>query len=177
MLVARSSLECHLFIELHPCECGEARLETTHRLESWDVGLVAIYEGTCPRCRRARQFEFELDPELVPANKFGGSAPSMIVDAGQYLAVADDAARRVPAELASLDDDTRAQARWWIGRAVSALEEVLKFVPEGGDAVPEETLFTYQGREVYAAEPGRFRKARLDAVLAAYRELGASLGA
>ena len=170
MLVARSSPECHLYIELHPCACGERRLETKHELVSRAEGLVAAYEGTCPGCKKVRTFDFVLDPEIPPGDKFGGTRVSRLIDAGQYLAVADEAARRVPGNAAALDEPKRRQARWWMNRAVNALEEVLKFIPSDADQVPASALFTAAGKEVYLAEPGRFRRPRLEAVLGAYRD-------
>ena len=169
-MISRSSPECHLYIELHPCSCGERRLETKHKLVSREDGLVAAYEGTCPGCATLRTFDFVLDPEIPPGDKFGGSRPSQLIDAGQYLAVADDAARRVPGNAAKLDDAKRGEARWWMNRAVNALEEVLKFIPPDADAVPASALFTAPGKETYLAEPGRFRMSRLEAVLGAYRD-------
>ena len=171
MMIARSSAECRLYIELHGCACGESRLEVGHHLVSLAVGLGAIYEGACPRCGTARRFEFGLDPEIPPGDKFGGERPSSLLDAGEYLTVADDAARRVPADLTGLDDTQRRTASWWLNRAVNALEEVVKAVPPGADAVPESALFSELGKQTYAREPGRFRKRRLDAVLEVYREL------
>lgn len=144
-------------MELHPCACGEARAPTEHRLESADAGLVAVYDGTCVRCKRPRSFEFALHPELVPANKFGGAQPSTLIDAGQFLAAADVAAKTRPARRISLE------------RAVGAIEEVLKFIPPGAERVPEDAFFSEAGRAVLAREPGRFARARLEAVLATYR--------
>jgi hypothetical protein len=175
VLIARSSPECHLYIELHPCACGERAGLDTHRLESGTDGLVAVYEGTCPGCRTHRRFDFALDPELPPGGKFGGRSLSQVIDAGQYLAVADAAARSVPADTSQLDTDARAHARATLARAIAALEEVVKFIPAGADRVPPDALFTPAGRAVYDAEPGRFRKLRLDAVLGAYRELLAKM--
>jgi hypothetical protein len=176
VLIARSSPECHLYIELHPCACGETQLETKHVLQSSGDDLVAVYQGVCPRCSTARRFDLVLDPEIPPGDKFGGAAPSKLIDAGQYLAVADEAAKRVPGDAARLDEAERRAARWWMNRAVNALEEVLKFVPPGSDAVPSDALFTGAGKEVYLKEPGRFRKPRLEAVLGVYRDSLAKLG-
>lgn len=177
MEIARSSAECHLYIELHPCACGDTRGPTEHRLESRDDGLVAVYAGPCPRCGTARRFELSLDPEIVPGGTFGGARPSQIIDAGQYLAVADAAARAVPSSTSGLDDRARQQARAQMRRAVAALEEVLKFVPPGADHVASEALFSTSGKALYRAEPGRFRKSRLEAVLRAYREAESKLAA
>ena len=146
-------------MELHPCACGESRGPREHRLVSGDDGLVAIYEGPCPRCGTARTFEFALDPEIVRADKFGGARPSTIIDPGQFLAAADASAKVNPPERAHLE------------RAVAAMEEVIKFVPPGGDRVPEDAFFTDEGRAAYAREPGRFRKVRLEAVLGVYRDI------
>jgi hypothetical protein len=176
VLIARSSPECHLYIELHPCACGETQLETKHVLQSSGDDLVAVYQGVCPSCSTARRFDLVLDPEIPPGDKFGGPRPSTLIDAGQYLAVADDASKRVPGDTANLTDTERRAARWWMNRAVNALEEVLKFVPPAGDAVPSAALFTSAGKEVYLKEPGRFRKRRLEAVLGVYRDLLAKLG-
>lgn len=171
MLVARSSPECHLYIELHPCTCGERVLDASHRLVSTDAGLGAVYEGICPRCGTQRRFDFVLDPEIPPGDRFGGARASSIIDPGEFLAVADDAAKRVPADLSRLDETQREAARWWLTRAVNALEEVIKAVPTTADAVPETAMFSELGKAMYAREPGRFRKLRLEAVLEAYRGL------
>jgi hypothetical protein len=116
-----------------------------------------------------RRFEFALDPEIPPAHKFGGSKCSEILDAGQFLAVADTAARMVACDANRLDGIGRVRARTLLLRAVAALEEVLKFVPPGGDRVPVESLRSAAGRELYMAEPGRFRKSRLEVVLGVYQ--------
>jgi hypothetical protein len=170
MLISRSSPECHLYIELHPCTCGERRGPTKHKLVSSDEGLVAVYEGPCPKCGTPRRFDFLLDPEIPPGTKLGGDKPSRIIDAGEFLAVADDAARSVPADTSALDDAGKQRARILMQRAVDALEEVLKFVPAGADRVPADALFTGSGKEVYLREPGRFRAVRLQAVLGVYRD-------
>ena len=56
-LQARSSLECRLYIEMHPHGCGDARSNLDHELVSGDDGLVAVYAGDCPGCGRAGRFE------------------------------------------------------------------------------------------------------------------------
>ena len=45
--------------------------------------------------------------------------------------------------------------------ARAAVDEVVKFVPAGQDAVPEDEFWTPEGRAVRDAEPGRFRLERL----------------
>ena len=156
MLYARSSPECHLYMRLHPCVCGEARLAGEHRVELRGGNLVAVYDGPCARCGAPRDFAFVLDPEIPPGGAYGGAGRSAIIDPGEFIAVADEAARRN-----DLDG------------AIAALEEVLKFVPDGADRVPVEAFRRDGGLAAYEAEPGRFRRIRLEAVLATYRELRA----
>src|ERR1044071_6281505 len=95
-LIARSAAECHLYIELHPCSCGEAFEPGRHRLESRDDRLIAVYGMSCRRCATARRFEFVMGEEIAPLGSFGGSKPSQIIDAGEFLAVAESSAREVP---------------------------------------------------------------------------------
>jgi hypothetical protein len=175
MLIARSSAECRLYIELHPCECGAAWRQLEHSLDYAEDSLIAVYQGSCEKCGRARRFEFELAPDISPNGKFGGDSPSRIIDAGEFLAVADAAARAVPGDVSRLGLDERRRARLLIGRAVAAMEEVLKFIPAEADRVPAESLLSAAGKEMHRAEPGRFRKPRLDAVLGAYRIIEAEL--
>jgi hypothetical protein len=165
MLVARSSPECHLYIALHPCPCGDPGPRPEHRLEAQGPALVAVYEATCPGCGRSRRFEFALDDELPPpAPAFGGAAPSTIICPGQFLAHADRLASAVPADPAG--DDARGR----LAEAIAALDEVLKAIPAGADAVPADACFSVTGHRLYLAEPDRFRRARLEAVRAAHRQ-------
>jgi len=170
MLIARSSAECHLYIELRACECGEGRSPWKHQLESRADALIAAYEGRCDRCSRPWTFEFALDPEVCEIGKFGGTKPSQIVDAGQFLAVADAAARAVAGDVSALDDLSRQRARALMLRAVAAIEEVLKLIPPGADRIAADSLSSAMGKAMYLADPGRFRKSRLEAVLGVYRE-------
>jgi hypothetical protein len=163
MKVARSSLECRLFIELDVCACGQTPGELAHRLVSRDERLVALYEGTCARCGRSLEYAFPLADEIVAADKFGGAAPSQLIDAGQFLRESDRAVRRVM-------DSPAPQNLYWLGRAIACLEEVLKWIPDGEERPPAEAFFTEDGLRFSLEEPGRFRRPRLRAVLAAYQE-------
>lgn len=170
-LVARSSAECHLYMALNPFPCGEGAAPADHSVVQGKDGLVAQYRGQCARCGRARAFEFALDPETPPVDAFGDSKPSRIICPGQFALHSDRLAARWPADTAGLNDARRAQARDDLAWAARALEEVLKFVPADGDAVPPAAFTSAEGRAALAAEPGRFRKIRLQARLDAYREL------
>jgi len=144
-------------MELHPCACGETVAPDRHRLLSGESGLVARYDGACPRCGALRRFDFTLTDEIVPLEAFGGAQPSTIIDAGQFLAYADAAAQR--------DEPA------WLARAIAALDEVLKLIPPGADRVPPESITSPDGRAFYEREPGRFRRSRLEAVRGAYAKL------
>ena len=102
---------------------------------------------------------------------YGGAEPSTIIDPGQFLSVADDSAKSAPMSVADLDDADKARAKRKMAVAIAAVEEVIKFIPLGEDRVPPSAFFSDAGRQVYDAEPGRFRKPRLEAVLGAYREV------
>jgi hypothetical protein len=99
---------------------------------------------------------------------FGGDEPSELLDPGQWLAYADDRARRVPADRSALDGEQRRAVDHALASAVAALDEVLKFIPDGADSVPETAFFTVYGQTVHAREPGRFNAARLKAVRDSY---------
>jgi hypothetical protein len=160
-------------MDLNPCRCGEVEFEPQHWLEQVGDQLVANYQGTCPGCGTDRMFRFELDSEPPPpAPAYGGDKPSQLIDPGQFLWVAEQLAGSVPADPGELDStEDQEEAVEALETAVAALEEVLKFVPAGADAVPEEAFTAPEGWMVYQQEPGRFRRDRLRAVLAAYREM------
>jgi hypothetical protein len=168
MKVARSSLECYLYIELHPCECGGRVTDLDHRMVLRSETLCASYEGRCVSCGSRVDYLFALDDEIPPASSFGGARPSTIVDAGQYLAAADMATKQVT--VSERQPEQRRHGLVLMARAVACLEEILKWIPEGGDRIPQEAFFTTEGTQIYAREPERFRRARLELVLDVYRE-------
>jgi hypothetical protein len=166
--VARARDEAHLYLDLHPCkQCGS--VETT-----WDRGLVSMegelvnrYAGTCEDCGAEREFLFGL-PEhpAMPAGypTFGGQEPSQLLDAGEWLWVADLTASNVPA-------DDRAEAHRVLSVAGAAVEEVIKFVPPGQEEVPDDGFWSERGQQMRSAEPGRFQLDRLLVVRNTYRDL------
>jgi hypothetical protein len=171
MLLARSSPECRLYMDLHACSCGETGFAAEHVLrEDAEGRLLAVYDGSCPRCGLPRRFTFVLDEALPPPPPaFGGPLPSRIICPGQFLLVADQAAASAPLT-PSVEDPRRAERdRLAVATAAAAVDEVLKFIPAGQSAVPEQAFTSPAGRAAHAREPGRFSRERLEATAAAHR--------
>jgi hypothetical protein len=126
---------------------------------------------------------------------FGDERPSELLDAGEWLYVSDVCAQAAaggpdrepglvepfstseyPARPAASAATGRkefiltAEARESLIVAVAALEEVLKFIPEGRDEVPRAGFWSDRGRTLRQTEPGRFRRRRLLAIRNAYRD-------
>ncbi|GAB2925988.1 hypothetical protein ACFMQL_32280 [Nonomuraea fastidiosa] len=167
--VARTRDEAHLYLDLHPCECGSVETTWENGLVAVDEGLANRYWGTCDDCGRQREYLFGL-PErpVMPSGypTFGGEEPSQLLDAGEWLWVADLSAGNVPA-------DDAAEAHRTLSIATAAVEEVVKFIPPGADEVPDDAFWSQRGREMRAAEPGRFQLDRLLIVRDSYRDLAA----
>ncbi|WP_433247189.1 hypothetical protein ACQPYK_46590 [Streptosporangium sp. CA-135522] len=167
--VARSGDEAHLYLDLHPCACGSADTAWESELGSVEEEPVARYSGTCPGCGAEREFVFGLPEHEVPSVRFptfGGREPSQLLDAGEWMWVADLTASNVPA------DDPRG-AEQALAIATAAVDEVIKFVPPGEDEVPERAFWSARGRGMRDAEPSRFVFDRLLVVRNAYRDAAA----
>jgi len=179
--LARTNEEAHLFMDLHPCECGEIRFpRSSSVIDTGDGELASHYTGTCPQDGRQREFTFRLPQQILPppgdgSVRYGGPEVSELLDPGEWLSVADAYARNVPADTAALTADGLARAKAMLNRAAAAIDEVLKFVPAGADRVPEQAFVTDRGRAAYAKEPGRFRSLRLEAVRSTYANIAAQL--
>jgi hypothetical protein len=174
--LARTNAEAHLYMELHPCQtCGEGDFEPRSSVVFVDGDLASHYTGRCRGCGAAREFTFRIPQDVVlpdlehPA--FGEEQVSQLLDPGEWLWLADVIARKTPAEPTGLSHDERRNARIDLRTAAAALDEAVKFVPEGADAVPGTACWSERGSQVYSDEPGRFRRIRLEAVARAYRDL------
>jgi len=62
----------------------------------------------------------------------------------------------VPADLARLPGDARADEAARLERAIACLDEVLRFLPAVATRVPAEAFWTDAGRKHHAARPGAF---------------------
>ena len=175
--LARTNAEAHVCMEMSPCDtCGETEFAPDHGVVVVDGDLASRYAGVCPRCGTSREFVFRIPEEVIFPDgeepSFGDERPSELLDAGQWLWLADLVVRGTAAEpTGDMTAEQRRQARIDLLTAAAAVDEVLKFVPPGADAVPPETLWSETGRALYAREPGRFRSPRLGAVRQTYRDL------
>lgn len=96
-------------------------------------------------------------------------------DPGEAIARADALSRDVPAEPPA-DSRARAAARAKLTGALTAIERVLATIPAGADRVPAEAFHSAEGIAVFRAEPGRFRRERLEAVRDTWRAILAEYG-
>jgi hypothetical protein len=163
--LARTPDEAHVYMDLHPCDCGEASFERHSSVIAMGDDLGRVYRGNCARCGKAREFRFRLPARpLVTSGlpEFGDDRPSELLDPGEWMLVADQHATR------------KSPTHRDLGLARAALFEILKFIGPDDEAVPEAAFTSVRGRELRDAEPGRFRRARLEAVLATYDGLLAS---
>jgi hypothetical protein len=173
MLVSRSTEESHLYMHLHPCECGETDFEwRDHQLVQGDGCLLSIYSGECQRCGRPRRFEFALAPEpSPPPPALGATAPSQIIDPGEFWHASRQFAGTVPADPGAVSDDEFHGAYDALAFALASLDEVLKFIPDGADAVPAGAFRSQLGQRLHAEAPERFTRSWLAADREAHRRL------
>jgi hypothetical protein len=174
-LLARTNREAHLYMDIHPCVCGEVRFDRRSSVVHLGDDLGSRYAGQCPACGREREFIFRLPEQIMmPTGDdvvFGAAEPSQLIDAGEWLWISDRYAKAAPSGRAGLDGTRLRRARQELATAAAAIDEVLKFVPEGSDAVPSSACWTARGLSLYDQEPGRFRVIRLSAVRDTYRRM------
>jgi hypothetical protein len=179
--LARTASEAHLFMDLHECDvCGEAEFERNFAVVMIGGELCSRYTGTCPECGNPREFTFRL-PEQTPIPdpaepSFGGERPSELLDAGEWLWVADGIAAGTPAEPAGMDAGQRQRACYDLLTAAAAVAEARKFVAFGADAVPVEALWSQTGRAVHEADADRFGRQRLELLENILRDLAVTFG-
>ncbi|MDG4831662.1 hypothetical protein O7627_20485 [Solwaraspora sp. WMMD1047] len=160
--IARSRDEVDLYLSLHPCErCQTAdadwRMSTAR---DGDGRRICRYQGACRRCQAAREFTF-LVPErpAVPGPDdlifFGGPEPSRLFDAGEWRLISDAGIHEGGAPPSH---GPAAERRRAFTLGVAALAEVLKFIPDGAEAVPESAFWTPHGRAAYDQHPDRFTR-------------------
>ena len=176
--LARTRDEALLYMELRPCDnCGATYANWNNALTSDDGEPARRYYAECPECGVQREFVFRLpDRPLIPppgsVAMFGGGEPSELLDAGEWLWLADLCAKAAvpngtdPAGHPQFD----AESQDSLAIAAAAMDEVLKFIPADAGEVPRSGFWSERGREMRDKEPGRFRRGRLVVVRDTYRE-------
>ncbi|MGH3917204.1 MAG: hypothetical protein ACRDTC_27900 [Pseudonocardiaceae bacterium] len=173
--LARTSTEARLYMDLHPCGCGEAEPPQDSAMIKMVDGLASRFSGACPRCGTEREFVFRMPEQItmpeVGVVTFGDGTPSELLDPGEWLWVADQYASASGTDASGLDPKARRAVRQRVATAAAAVDEVLAFLPETAKKVPVSAFRTDRGRSVYAAEPGRFTRDRLRTARESYREI------
>lgn len=171
--LARTSAEAHVYMDLHPCTCGTAEFARDSAVIEAGPDLASRYTGVCPDCGAVREFVFRLPDR--PAPPMGevdfGDGLSELLDPGEWLHVADRWAAAAPQPRSDMPADEVRRGRQLVAGAAAAMDQVLAAVPAGGEEVPPDAFATELGRQVWAAEPGRFYRDRLEVVRDTYREV------
>lgn len=144
-------------MRLHPCTCGQ-RIDVAALGHSTAIAdaqhLISSFSGSCASCQRALSFEFLIADDAPKGRaSFGGSAPSTIIDPGEFYLASDEFAKAGDLE-----------------RAIACLEEILKFIPAGEENVPASCFHSAAGARLKLERPGRFVNYLIEARIAAYRE-------
>lgn len=167
---ARTFDEAYLFMDLRPCPCGESDFDKTSTTVLEGAEPAVAFSGDCTGCGRHRRFSFQVPdtvPELGTGVRFGGDEPSRLLDAGEWLGVAElfETNARELAEVAgdagAVDED---ELGYLTEASLAAFDEVVKFLPAGDgpdDAVPEGAFWSQPGRAILELSPGRFTRAEL----------------
>jgi len=104
--IARTTAEAMLYLDLTACpDCGSDDAVWQRAI---DDGALR-YVGACAHCGAEREYLFSPPYQglLDDVATFGGPEPSELVDAGQWLAIADAIAGEVPADVVRLVGQAR----------------------------------------------------------------------
>jgi hypothetical protein len=175
---ARTYNEAILFMRLRPCGCAE--MEARWR----DVPVTVFgqparyFTGNCENCGRAREFTIAMPDDVKRRDDvvYGdGTEPSEIIDPGEWLGVSDLYGQRAEEVLTDENfgggEDVNV-VYFALSARVSALDEILKFLPANADVMPEWYFRSITGRAVYETAPARFAR---DALLAERAALQSNL--
>jgi hypothetical protein len=182
---ARTSAEAHLYMALNPCPgCGDEQFHVTVHTTLVDGDLLTRYTGPCRTCTAAREFSFDIgdsgdsgdvgdigDIDSAGEVEFGRDEPSALIDAGQWLTCAERIIASTPTTILGVSEDEWRARRFMFRTAAESVGEVLKFIPDGADAVPPQAFWTDDGRAARDRTPDRFRRAHLHRLRAACLEL------
>ena len=175
---ARTYNEAILFIRLRPCGCGEMEASWQHAPVTAGERPMWYFAGECAGCGRPREFTICMPEGAVRRDDvvYGdGDEPSEIIDPGEWLGVSDLYGQR--AEEVLNDENFGGPGDvdvvyFALSARVSALDEILKFLPPNAELMPEWLCRSITGRAVFEANPNRFAR---DALLAERAALQANL--
>lgn len=161
--------EIFLYMGLRPCLCGETELDDQVSTSlTVDGGPAERFSGRCASCGRSRHFTFAISEEPPPLSfdvQYGGDEPSQLLDPGEWLGVAELYTSSVDAGTPDdglADDEDITRAYYLLSSAAAALDEAVKFIPDGADQIPEGAFTSQAGRMIYEMMPERFTRAQLE---------------
>lgn len=166
-LHARSAEEADLYVDLECEAMNEVVKSRKRRKGERRRQTFWIYEA---RCESGKLVEFEFEEGGLPSPKpglrrvveFGGAQPSLLIDAGEWMKLSDRWAQAAPRSLAGLSERARRSAIADIQRALAALDEVMKFIPRGGDQVSSASLLSERGKAYFNKDVRRFTRSALE---------------
>ena len=155
--------EAHWFFDLQ----GYLRKGRTHRLVDRDGTLVAQYEVDASAGLPPASADFiVVDNQHLTQNTI-----PFALDAGQLLFLAQTFASQCPG-----DPGADASAgRILLSDAIACIDAVLTRITAGSDTIPDNSIYSTEGRMLLTTEPGRFRRTRLTAYRASLASQLASL--
>lgn len=166
---ARTFDEAYLYMDLRPCPCGESDFDKTSTTVLDGPEPAVAFSGACAGCGRQRRFSFQVPdavPELGAGVRFGDDQPSRLLDAGEWLGVAElfESNARELADDAGPGPVDEDELSYLVEAALAAYDEVVKFLPAGDgpdDEVPEGAFWSQPGRAILELRPGRFTRSAL----------------
>jgi len=175
--LARSQAEADLYLSLQPCpRCGEiGRVVEGYSFGEVEGVPVRWLTTRCPNCGEVAEHAFRFPREpAVPVDghqRFGGDSPSHLLDPGQWLLLAEGMLADVPESPDELSAQRRRELREQIDVAVAAIEEALKFIREGADAVSPFAFWSEAGYGLFSDAPHLFERESMEFDLATHRQL------
>lgn len=129
----RTLAEELLYIECHPCDCGERALDSASSLILRDGHMMDVRTGKCGACGRERSFEFVAPATPQWRDEVGlGAGSSNILDPEEILAASDRLAKSVKSDDGpSLPADQRAAWHVAMRRAAAYVADVVASTPDG----------------------------------------------
>lgn len=160
---ARSLIEAHFFLDLH----GYERQERYQWKEERDGAVFWALLGKKPNGQQER-FEFTIDTEQpLPQDGYFGPGPSPLLGPIELLQQATSLIQSANQPIENLSHEELTQAARTAEFACLLISEALRHYTQE-DAFPEASLKTDQERQIFAYEPDRFSRSRVEEAARAY---------